>query len=157
MNENEIERIAAAVNVLRPDWPASSLRTLLAKPELAKRPRRDVAVALAWIACESTTKTPARVLEAGPWWIATNAEGNRVRTSYDIACPDHPGETLPCGRCAHATADKAIARQHLNQARAELAAARSNLCSHGINRTTVRCTDCDRPAPTPNTESETTT
>lgn len=73
MNTHEIERIAAAMNQLRPDWPTSSLRTLITK-SLADRPRRDVAVALAWIACESGTATPARVLEAGPWWKAAAVE-----------------------------------------------------------------------------------
>lgn len=69
MNETEVSRIAAAINALRPDWPTSSIRTLIAK-KLGHRARRDVAVALAWVACESDSKTPARVLEAGPWWTA---------------------------------------------------------------------------------------
>lgn len=79
MNEHEIDRIAAAANQLRPDWPVASVRTLLRKPELANRPRRDVAVALAWIACEANTATPARILEAGPWWRAAGIEGQASR------------------------------------------------------------------------------
>lgn len=70
MNENEISRIAAATNALRPDWPTTSIRSLLNRPELINKPRRDVAVALAWVACEADSKTPARVIEAGPWWRA---------------------------------------------------------------------------------------
>ena len=77
MNEHEIERIAAAVNVLRPDWPTSSLRTFIAS-RLGSRPRRDVAVALVWVACEPATTTPARVLEIGPWWQAAAADGTTV-------------------------------------------------------------------------------
>lgn len=138
MNENEIERIAAAANALRPDWPVSSLRTLLARPELARRPRRDVAVALAWVACESTTKTPARVLEAGPWWQATNAESSG-RTSYNVPCPDHAGEVLPCGRCAAiAVPASTLAAHHIANARGNLAAARRDLCSHGIRPDTCK-------------------
>jgi hypothetical protein len=79
MNENEADRIAAMAHALRPDWPLASLRTLLQRPEMASRTRRDVAVALAWVACESATKTPARVLEAGPWWQATNADGDSTQ------------------------------------------------------------------------------
>lgn len=75
MNETERDRIAAAIHQLRPDWPAPSIRTLLDRPTLAHRPRRDVAVALAWIACESSSQTPARVVEAGPWWQAAGVEG----------------------------------------------------------------------------------
>lgn len=75
MNETERDRIAAAMHQLRPDWPASSLRTLLDRPALKDRPRRDVAVALVWVACESKSQTPARVLESGPWWQAAGVEG----------------------------------------------------------------------------------
>ena len=138
MNENEIDRIAAMGNVLRPDWPLASLRTLLTKHELKVRPRRDVAVALAWIACESATKTPARILEAGPWWIAANAEGNKVRTSYTLPCPDHDGETLPCGRCANEAADYETRSTAAQLARAQLASVRSRLCSHGVPFTHCR-------------------
>lgn len=76
MNDNEIGRVAAAINQLRPDWPTASIRTLLQRPTLATRPRRDVALALTWVACDSTTQTPARILEAGPWWKAVAVEGN---------------------------------------------------------------------------------
>ena len=88
MNENEIERIAHAANALRPDWPIGSIRTLLSKPELAHRPRRDVAVALTWVACESKSKTPARVLEAGPWWqaVADPSEGGAPRIDDRTRC-----------------------------------------------------------------------
>lgn len=83
MNEHEIERIAAAMHHMRPDWPVASLRTLISK-RLADRPRRDVAVALAWVACESGTATPVRVLEAGPWWKAAGVEGStHQREPYD--------------------------------------------------------------------------
>lgn len=79
MNDHEIERIAAALNQARPDWPTKQLRTLLAHPSLADRPRRDVFVALAWVACESGTASPYRVLEAGPWWRAAAIEGQAQR------------------------------------------------------------------------------
>lgn len=75
MNTHEIERIAAAMNMLRPDWPTRQLKTLLADQRIAERPRRDVCVALAWVACESGTANPYRVLESGPWWRAAAVEG----------------------------------------------------------------------------------
>lgn len=92
MNETEIDRIAAAANALRPDWPLASLRTLLTRPQIVNRPRRDVAVALAWVACDSTTKTPARVLEAGPWWHAAATDGS-------ASTPSHPKPTEACTTC----------------------------------------------------------
>ena len=75
MNDHEAQRLAAAAHELRPDWPVSSVLTLIRK-NLINKPRRDVSVALAWIACESNTATPARVLEAGPWWRAAGVEGS---------------------------------------------------------------------------------
>lgn len=74
MNEHEAQRIAASVHELRPDWPVSSLLSLIRK-SLLQRPRRDVMVAFAWVACEPGTSTPGRVLEAGPWWRAAGVEG----------------------------------------------------------------------------------
>jgi hypothetical protein len=92
MNTHEIERIAAALHQLRPDWPTKQLATLLALPVMSNRPRRDVCVALAWVACESGTATPYRVLESGPWWKAAAIEG---RTS-SFTPYDHGGA---CGIC----------------------------------------------------------
>ena len=95
MNEHEIQRVAMAANALRPDWPTASLVTFIAA-KLADRPRRDVAVALTWVACDSATTTPARVLEAGPWWRATNADLDQQRVRYppkrEQECRKHPGE-----------------------------------------------------------------
>lgn len=75
MDTHEIARIAAACNALRPDWPIRQLQTLLTDERMVNRPRRDVTVALAWVACESGTSSPYRVLETGPWWKAAGIEG----------------------------------------------------------------------------------
>lgn len=132
MNENEVQRIAAMGNALRPDWPIGSLVTLLSKPEIVNRTRRDVAVALAWVACESTTKTPARVLEAGPWWLATNADGQRSgRSSMNQPCPFHADQILPCPRCK-AKAVPAEKSQALALLRAELQSVKARLCPCGV-------------------------
>lgn len=104
MNDHEAQRIAAAFHQLRPDWPASSLLTLIRK-NLLDRPRRDVAVALAWVACESGTATPARVLETGPWWRAAGVDGGgRQLEPYDVASvcgicekPEHRCRANPYG------------------------------------------------------------
>lgn len=129
MNEHEIERIAAMAHALRPDWPANSLRTLIAT-RLADRPRRDVTVALAWVACESATTTPARVLEAGPWWRAAAADGETTPrppkrgelchhcTRWVDMCVCPEPQTRPFHRVPP-TDDWA-------QARADIAAARTN-------------------------------
>jgi hypothetical protein len=74
MNDHEAQRIAAAMHEARPDWPASSVLTLIHR-SLIDKPRRDVFVALAWIASEPNSHTPARVLESGPWWRAAGVDG----------------------------------------------------------------------------------
>lgn len=104
MTPNEMDRIAAATNALRPDWPILSIRTLLAK-KLRDRPRRDVAIALTWVACDSESKTPARVLEAGPWWQATT-EGSTTHL------PPKPHEACRvCGRhVEHCLCDQPVTR-----------------------------------------------
>lgn len=108
MNEYETERIAKAVNVLRPDWPVNSLITLMGKEQLKHRPRRDVLVALCWVASESNSHTPARVLEAGPWWKATQADGDTggghkhpMRAGDPDECRTHRGQHRDhCSGCA---------------------------------------------------------
>ena len=101
MNDHEAERIAAAMNHLRPDWPVRQLRTLLASPSLADRPRRDVTVALAWVACESATANPYRVLEAGPWWKAAAVDG----------AAKSPNKVPAEQRCSTCALDQARCRQ----------------------------------------------
>lgn len=97
----EIDRIVAATNALRPDWPVASLRTLV-ETKLAHRTRRDLMVALAWVACDSTTVTPARVLEAGPWWQGFGSEARVARNPKpDEECPSHVGQFAhACGPCS---------------------------------------------------------
>ena len=74
----ERQRLSAMANALRPDWPLKSLYTLLTDDEvLVKRSYRDVACALAWVATDPETKTPARLAQPGPWWGSTNATVSR--------------------------------------------------------------------------------
>lgn len=65
----ELARLSAAGNILRPDWPERSLRAYLADKH-GRRPYRDLAVALAWVAVDPATETPGRLEEDGPWWQA---------------------------------------------------------------------------------------
>lgn len=90
MRQHEAERIAAAINVARPDWPTKQLLTLLSDDRINKRPRRDIFVALAWIAAEPESTAPYRVLESGPWWAAAAAEHVRSATEEpEVIAPEH--------------------------------------------------------------------
>jgi hypothetical protein len=97
--KNELARLAAAVAILRPDWNPRSLQTLLERDH-ALRPLRDLAVALVWIATDPDTKTPARLSEHGPWWVATSAtatgRGGEWCTVHELNSGRRPDGQLAC-------------------------------------------------------------
>lgn len=86
MTKTELARLAAAINVLRPDWPIPSLQTFLTNGH-HHRPLRDVAVALTWIATDPDTQSPGRLNEPGPWWSASRT-ADTPQVVND--CPRHP-------------------------------------------------------------------
>lgn len=97
-SDNELQRLAMAANALRPEWPVRSLLTLLTKH--AARPYRDLAVALAWIATDAATKTPARLAEAGPWWTATSMTEGRGPGQSKMQCSEHENwHSAHCPEC----------------------------------------------------------
>lgn len=91
---NEITRLAAAVNHLRPDWPNASLVTFINR-ELSARPLRDAAVVLVWVACDEATDTPKRATERGPWWDAVAAGTGRAPATPDTSTLN--GACRKCG------------------------------------------------------------
>jgi hypothetical protein len=93
MNDNDVDVIAASLHVLRPDWPSGQIRTLI-RENLLDRPRRDVLVALTWVAGDVASHTPYRVLETGPWWKAAGAD----RTTPEPAERHDPGRL--CSVCS---------------------------------------------------------
>lgn len=163
MNGHEIERIASAIHAARPDWPTAQLRTLITE-KLADRPRRDVFVALAWIASEPASANPYRVLESGPWWIAAAVAGDttgRREVFNPATCcgtcskpndhrhpKDHPFETAASAR-GHVKGEVSEPVARLKAIRAETIATH---CSHGVpfancvEHRTARKTDPKEPA-----------
>lgn len=98
--DNELQRLAMMANALRPEWPVRSLLTRLTTTHAA-RPYRDLAVALAWIATDPATKTPARLAEAGPWWHATSMTESVAAHIAPAMCADHPDQKAAhCVECA---------------------------------------------------------
>lgn len=133
MNDLEAERVAAAIHELRPDWPRTSLLTLI-RSKLIQKPRRDVIVALGWVAADETSKTPARVLETGPWWKAAGVEGGGSHGALAHRGPwcknCYQGETAPIhtgGECAFTlwpvqAIEREKRREIVAQMRADMAA-----------------------------------
>ena len=102
LNRTEVERLAAAANALRPDWPINSLCTLIDRDH-RMRPYRDVAIALAHIATDPATRNPARLAEHGPWWEAaqagtTNTTPN-VGPGREPRCEVYGHDTMPARTC----------------------------------------------------------
>lgn len=107
IEQNDAERIAAAVNCLRPDWPAASILTLIGN-HYRHRPYRDIAVAFTWIAADHNSRTPGRIREDGPWWQAiaverggqepTRAPSPRAHETCNI--DGHSGWANNCPQCA---------------------------------------------------------
>lgn len=100
LSRTEIERLAASAHDLRPDWPISSLVTWL-QADHAHRAYRDVAVALAYVATDSDTRTPKRMNETGPWWGVGPAAAGTTDIRFERC--QKPGHTsFPawnCGAC----------------------------------------------------------
>lgn len=133
VNRAAASRIAAAVTCLRPEWPPASTVTLLLDPEnhTAKRPWQDVAVALVYVACDPDSKSPARVLEPGPWWQIgqhRDREGRKAER-HDRKWHDRD---RPCGgvhyRGAPCDPERPASNlaEHLEAARAAIAEARAS-------------------------------
>lgn len=110
LTDVEASRIADAVAALRPDWPARSVRALVAG-RLRDRAFADVALALTAVAVDPASETPARVLEPGPWWTATRANrpGAATPVPSTPTCPIHPGQPTGSKTCPRCLAEKAPA------------------------------------------------
>lgn len=97
----ELARIAALANALRPEWPIRSVLTYLEQNHTA-RAYRDLAVAMAHVACDPATQTPRRLSESGPWWRTTGEPTmTAIPGPHDTHCQvyGHEGYRLPCAGC----------------------------------------------------------
>lgn len=94
LTREDAARIADAITVLRPTWTQNRLMALMANPAIrARRQPKDVAAAFAWIALDSETREPTRILEAGPWWGTADASAQSAGPVYRYANP------RDCGIC----------------------------------------------------------
>jgi hypothetical protein len=95
-SDTELTRLADMATALRPDWPARSVRAYLATKH-RQRAFADLAVALAVVACDPASETPARLDEpSGPWWRLT-----RLNTAAVTTFTPGPGGDPPCRRPGH--------------------------------------------------------
>lgn len=115
LSRTEIERLAAAAHELRPDWAVKSLCTWL-QTSHAHRAYRDVAVALAWVACDPLTKTPKRMDEMGPWWQAVKAAGSDATDVRFPRCTEPGHKSFPAHNCGACRAEQLEATREASAA-----------------------------------------
>jgi len=96
LETNQLQRLANQGNALRADWPTGSLFSYLAKNH-AHRAYRDLAVALAYVAADNATTTPARLGEQGPWWHATSITRSAAEVYRSAKCDTCGGRHTPGG------------------------------------------------------------
>src|SRR5690554_2089445 len=108
LSRTEIERLAAMANALRPDWPVRSLCTWL-NADHARRPYRDVAVALAYVATDPATQMPKRMNEAGPWWAAVRGATEDGKPLHYARCEVDGHRSYPASSCGACRADQMAA------------------------------------------------
>lgn len=97
MIKTEAQRIAAAVNIIRPEWPTGLLMTVLGDTRMVNRPYADAMIALVACALDSKVEKPGRVHNDGNWWAAVTASrpvGVKYKTITDADCaicsrPEH--------------------------------------------------------------------
>lgn len=127
--------LAHLVHELRPEWEASGVVAALKR--CSDRDPFLVALAAIRATADKDARTPGVIPAAGTHW-QDGVKRDPERRSFNVACPNHAGEILPCGRCANESVAAPLAKHHLTQARADLAAARARCCSHGIVRELCR-------------------
>lgn len=94
MNKTEAERIAAATNIIRPDWSPKLLMTVLADDRMIRRPYADALLALIACGLDDQTKRPGRVHEKGPWWSVVTAVSGQQGPAHRAHAP---GYCIVCG------------------------------------------------------------
>lgn len=94
-----IERIAAAMHQVRPDWRADSLVTFLAKHH-AHRPYRDLAIAAIAVATDERTRTPQLLNEHGAWWVAAQAGTSSTAELRFKRCEQIGHTSFPAHNCS---------------------------------------------------------
>lgn len=88
----EGERLAQSINCIRPDWPVSSLLTLIGKRK--ERALMDLALELMYVALDPETKSPARIDSDGPWKrlnhsAKTGPAYREIKPGYCVICGDN--------------------------------------------------------------------
>lgn len=114
-DDDKLERIAAAMHAMRPDWPTKSLVTFLRKHH-ADRATADLAVAAIAVAVDERTTTPNLLNQHGPWWVAayqaSRATTPTVGPGSEPRCTKPGHEHLAARNCHNCRADALAGEDH---------------------------------------------
>lgn len=133
LHDTEVSRLAEMAHALRPDWPIRSLCTWLTRSH-HNRAYRDVAVALAWIACDPATQTPKRMDEQGPWWAAVKLAGSDSTPLHYARCPEPGHGSYPAHNCGACRAEQLAAEDRAAQEIAALSPEQLDVNARGARR-----------------------
>lgn len=108
---DEIQRIAAAMHALRPEWNPRSLATFLERHH-ATRAYRDLATAACIVATDPRTKTPQLLNEHGPWWAAAQTVfAGQTDTLHFDRCTVDGHKSYRADNCGACRADTLAANE----------------------------------------------
>lgn len=68
LSKKDAEKIATAVNAIRPDWSINGLMAVLGDPRCRNRATNDLTIAFIALAVDESSRKPTRIYEHGPWW-----------------------------------------------------------------------------------------
>ncbi len=103
---DEIQRIAAAMNALRPSWPVRSLVTFIERHH-ASRAFADLAIAAVAVTLDPKTETPNLLNQHGSWWVAAQtANGGRSDALHYARCQVDGHGSYPAHACGACKADR---------------------------------------------------
>lgn len=106
---DEHQRIAAALNALRPDWRVTSLVTYLDRHHQG-RPYRDLAIAATAVATDPKTTTPHLLGEHGAWWAAAQTVVGATSTPLRAPrCPVDGHSSYLADRCGACRTEDIVA------------------------------------------------
>lgn len=99
-----VGELVAAVQSIRPEWGTTAVRTTLDRAREDGRPWHLARDAMLRVARAPDSRTPARLLEQGPWWNEA-VNGSRAKPDRPAdapKCRTHPGELAANCRCCAA-------------------------------------------------------
>jgi hypothetical protein len=128
LSREQAQALTHTIHLLRPAWSEEGIFASLARCK--DRDAFEVTLAAIRAAADKTARTPGVIPAPGSHWNELEPTAKPNRRSYNVPCPDHAGESLPCPRCAAARVP-ADGNDAVQLARAHLAQTRANVCACG--------------------------